>query len=197
MHPKILLITLTATALPDLVTAKADTTTIGFFNADISITVPVYSGTAGSVAGIDATATTYHIGCRKNAPKSLCQIDRPWTMIQGEETFSLTGIYTAWSSGKNAVTAIRNYDCKFKHSTESASCAMTVQVTGTVEEDTWSSTASMNASVPSDQVTYYGLEVTGGLESFTKSQATQTPGVAAVVTAMPLAGAAAKNVPSS
>ncbi|KAE8382254.1 hypothetical protein BDV26DRAFT_254175 [Aspergillus bertholletiae] len=168
---------------------------------------PTYSGTAGSVAGINAKETTYHISCTKDAPKSLCQIDKPWTMIQAENSWSLTGVYTAWSSekGGNAVTATQDYSCSFKHWTESPSCSFSVMVTGTIGGGPWSSSASTHLSIPSDKVTSFGLLVTGGVESFTMPQATQTPGAAAaalgapgkakaVATGIPLAGAAAVAV---
>ncbi|PIG88180.1 hypothetical protein AARAC_007246 [Aspergillus arachidicola] len=141
--------------------------------------------------------------CTKDAPKSLCQIDKPWTMIQAQDSWSLTGVYTAWSSGKDAVTATQDYSCTFTHWSESASCALTVKATGTLEGGKWSSDASTKVSVASNKVTTWGLLVTGGVESFTMPQATQTPGAAvggvmgnarAVVTGMPLAGAAAVAV---
>jgi hypothetical protein len=190
-----------ATALTGLVTADDKTTTIGYFGGEVTLTQPTYSGTVGSVAGINAKATTYQINCSKGAPKSLCQIDKPWTMIQGEETFSLTGVYTAWSSKSDAVTATTQIACSFKHYSESASCSASIGVTGTQGGGAWSSSASTTTSIASDKVSWYGLEVTGGLESFTKPQATETPGAAggpvnakAVVTGLPLAGAAAVAV---
>ncbi|KJK62059.1 hypothetical protein P875_00086412 [Aspergillus parasiticus SU-1] len=204
MHLKTFLLTLALTT-PTLIHAKdtATTTTAPYFGADVSIWQPTYSGTAGSVAGINAKETTYHISCTKDAPKSLCQIDKPWTMIQAQDSWSLTGVYTAWSSGKDAVTATQDYSCTFTHWSESASCALTVKATGTLEGGKWSSDASTKVSVASDKVTTWGLLVTGGVESFTMPQATQTPGAAvggvmgnarAVVTGMPLAGAAAVAV---
>ncbi|KAA8651247.1 hypothetical protein EYZ11_013256 [Aspergillus tanneri] len=192
-----------AAALTGLVSADDKSTTVPYFGAVIGLTQPTYSGTVGSVAGINAKATTYHISCEKDAPKSLCQIDKPWTMIQGEETYSLTGVYTAWSSKSNAVTATHMSACSFKHFSESASCSMSVGVTGTQGGGKWSSSTSTKTSIASDKVTRYGLKVTGGLESFTKPQATESPGAAAavgpvnakaVVTGMPLAGAAAVAV---
>ncbi|KAF7595824.1 hypothetical protein BBP40_004636 [Aspergillus hancockii] len=183
---------------------KTTTTTVPFFEGDIQIDLPTYSGTAASVAGINAIATTYAISCEKDAPKSLCQIDKPWTMIQGEETFSLTGVYTAWSSGSNAVTVTRDTHCSFKHSSESASCSMSLTATGSWGGSSWSSSASTATSIASDKVKVAGLKVTGGLESFTNPQATETPGVAAgvggpvgvraVATGVPLVGAAAVAV---
>lgn len=199
MHLKTLLLTLTSTAL---VLADDKTTTAPYFGPEVSFWQPTYSGTAGSVAGINARETTYHISCTKDAPKSLCQIDKPWTMIQAQESWSLAGVYTAWSSEKDAVTATQDYSCTFKHWSESVSCALTVQATGTLNGGSWSSSTSTKISVASDKVTTYGLLVTGGVESFTMPQATQTPGAAgvgvpvarAVATGMPLAGAAAVAV---
>ncbi|KNG88193.1 hypothetical protein ANOM_004240 [Aspergillus nomiae NRRL 13137] len=199
MHLKTLLLALTSTAL---VLADDKATTAPFFGAEVSIWQPTYSGIAGSVAGINARETTYHISCTKDAPKSLCQIEKPWTMIQAQESWSLTGVYTAWSSEKDAVTATQDYSCTFKHWSESASCALTMQATGTMNGGSWSSSTSTKVSVASNKVTTYGLLVTGGVESFTMPQATQTPGAAvvgvpvarAVATGMPLAGAAAVAV---
>ncbi|KAE8141032.1 hypothetical protein BDV38DRAFT_219230 [Aspergillus pseudotamarii] len=201
MQLKTALLTLAATAL---VVAKDETTTTApYFGPEVSFWQPTYSGTAGSVAGINAKETTYHISCTKDAPKSLCQIDKPWTMIQAQESWSLTGVYTAWSSEKDAVTATQDYSCTFKHWSESASCALTVKATGTWGGGSWSSSTSTKVSVASDKVTTWGLLVTGGVESFTMPQATQTPGAAAigapvnaraVATGLPLAGAAAVAV---
>ncbi|OGM40900.1 hypothetical protein ABOM_010000 [Aspergillus bombycis] len=203
MQLKTILLALTSTALVLADDKATTTTTAPYFGAEVSFWQPTYSGIAGSVAGINARETTYHISCTKDAPKSLCQIDKPWTMIQAQDSWSLTGVYTAWSSEKDAVTATQDYSCTFTHWSESASCALTVQATGTWGGGSWSSSTSTKASVASDRVTTWGLLVTGGVESFTMPQATQTPGAAvvgvpvnarAVATGLPLAGAAAVAV---
>ncbi|KAB8232665.1 hypothetical protein ETB97_012329 [Aspergillus alliaceus] len=199
MHPKHLLLTLAAT----LVSAKEDKTTVpGWDATGISFSIPTYTGTAASVAGINAEETTYHISCTKGAPKEYCQIDKPWTLIQGKETFSMTGSYTVGTTETDRITATRHYDCKFKNYSESASCSFSVTVTGSVGGGPWSSSALLETSIPSSNVGFYDMVVTGGVDKFTKPEATKTPGAAAgklvnaraVATGVPLAGAAAVAV---
>ncbi|KAJ5545477.1 hypothetical protein N7535_006137 [Penicillium sp. DV-2018c] len=186
------------TALAALATAET-TTTVGFFGADFAdITIPSYASVAASVTGINALATTYVVKCLKNAPKSDCHIEDPWTIIQGQNTMSFTGVYTAWSTGDvNAVTATRDIKCSFTSFTESASCSISYQMTGTVNGmSTSTSTSTSTKTVPTDSITYYELAVTGGVESFTATEATHTPSGAAgaqkpLITAAPMGVAAA------
>ncbi|MGV7705364.1 hypothetical protein PJN16_29640, partial [Mycobacterium kansasii] len=82
---------------------------------------------------INAAATTYNVGCLKDAPKTDCNIKNSWTIIQGPETVSLTGVYTASTSGKETsydITVTQSYECKIVSRTESASCTMSVGMTG-------------------------------------------------------------------
>lgn len=188
---------LLATAFSAMVAAQS-TTTIGFFAPAIpSITIPYYTSTGASVAGINAVATTYDVSCLAGAPTSDCHIDTPWTFIQGPTTFSMTGVYTGWSSGSDAVTATRNIKCSFTSLTESASCSISYRATGTSYGVSYSTATSGALSVATNSIMYDALLVTGGLSSFTAPQATQTPGMAAagpagaLITAAPLAAAAA------
>jgi hypothetical protein len=193
------LLLLTAAAFSGMVAADSTTTTVGFFGAPFDITIPLYTSTGASVAGINAVATTYAVSCLDGAPKSDCHIDHPWTIIQGPTTFSLTGVYTAWSTGKNAVTVTRSEKCSFTHYTESASCSVSYRATGTAQGTSYSTATSGASSFAAKSITYYQLPVTGGLSSFTAPQATQTPGAAAaaagparaLITAAPLLAAAA------
>lgn len=176
-------------------------TLIGHFGVEQDITsgvaVPTYGSTGASVAGINAIATTYHIKCQKGAPKSVCDIKKPWTMIQGPETYSLTGVYTVSGSGTaNVVTATRDYDCTFTSSSISASCDWSIKVTGTTAGESYStSTSLVNKNIPSDSVRDVAMLVTGGTKSFTAPAATKTPAAAPaaakpMVTAGPLGAAA-------
>lgn len=188
-----------ATAFSGTFAAKS-TTTIGFLGPQWQVTIPEYTSTAASVAGINAVATTYAVSCLDGAPTSDCHIDHPWTLIQGSTTFSFTGVYTAWSTGKvNAVTVTRKIKCSFTSQTESVSCSLSYQATGTVDGTSYSTATSAKSKFATNAVTYYALTVTGGLASFTAPQATKTPGAApalagparAMITAAPLGVAAA------
>ncbi|KKK12814.1 hypothetical protein ARAM_001178 [Aspergillus rambellii] len=186
---------------------KADDSSsiIGYFSPSWDATLMQYGGwtsTAASVAGINAVATTYEVGCRKNAPATDCDISHSWTIIQGPETVSLTGQYIASTSGKETsydLTVTQSYECALKSWTESASCTMSVGITGDLDGASYASSTSSQATyspVPTTEY-YYRLTVTGGLDSFTAPQATQTPGAAAgkpvgaLITAAPVLAAAA------
>lgn len=151
-----------------------------------------WTSTAASVAGINAVATTYRIGCLSGAPKSDCEIATPWTMIQGPKTYSLTGVYTVSGSGTvNAVTGTQKFDCTFAKATESPSCSFSVKVTGTTAGVSYStSTSSSTKNLPTKSYTSYGIDVTAGTASFTASEATKTPNGGAMVTAAPMGAAA-------
>jgi hypothetical protein len=195
MRPSIFL----ASALTTLVAAadSSSSTTKGIVYPDWSITIPRYESTAASVAGINALATTYQIKCLPGANTLSCNIKDPWTIIQGPATASFTGVYTASSTGKNAVTITREWKCNLKSYTESASCSMSFKASGTVDgRGISTSTSSSNKNLPRKQLATAGILVTGGISSFTAPQATQTPSGAAaapakaIVTAAPLGAAA-------
>jgi hypothetical protein len=185
-----------STALAALVTAD-ESTRINYFGGGMqwahSLSLHPWTSTAASVAGINAVATTYEIGCLSDAPKSDCEIATPWTMIQGPSTYSLTGVYTASGSGSvNAVTGTHNFDCTFAKATQSPSCSFSVKVTGTTAGVSYStSTSTSTKNLPTESYTSYGIDVTAGTASFTASQATQTPNAgAAMATAAPMGAAA-------
>ncbi|KAJ5196543.1 hypothetical protein N7449_007022 [Penicillium cf. viridicatum] len=185
-----------STALAALVTAE-ESTRINYFGGGMQwahkIHLHPWTSTAASVAGINALATTYRIGCLSDAPKSDCEIATPWTMIQGPKTYSLTGVYTVSGSGTvNAVTGTQNFDCTFAKATESPSCSFSAKVTGTTAGVSYStSTSTSTKSLPTKSYTSYGIEVTAGTALFTATQATQSPnGGAAMVTAAPMGAAA-------
>ncbi|KAG2002755.1 hypothetical protein GB937_009520 [Aspergillus fischeri] len=184
--------------------AHADdkTTTIGYFIPSWSATLLSYgawTSTGASVAGINAAATTYNLGCLKDAPKTDCNIKNSWTIIQGPETVSVTGVYTASTSGKETsydVTVTQSYECKIRSRTESASCTMSVGMTGSVGGATIASSTSSSATYSPATSSYYELVVTAGVDKFTAPEATKTPGVAAagpagaLITAAPVVAAA-------
>lgn len=184
--------------------AAADTTTVGYFGVNgwgNSVDMPGYTSTAASVAGINAIATTYQVDCMDDAPKTECHIKKPWTVIQGPQTYSITGAYIGWSTGKvNAVTATRDLGCTFTSYSESASCSYTYKATGTVNGLDYSTSVSDSTSnIPSGSISYYALPVTAGAPSFTAPAATKTPDAAAgpakpLITACPLGAAAAVAV---
>lgn len=187
-----------ASTLAALVAADSSTTTKGFVYPAWHITIPQYDSTAASVAGINALATTYEIKCLDGANSLDCNIKTPWTLIQGPATASFTGVYTADATGKNGITVTREWNCALKSYTESASCTMSYKASGTLEGTGYStSTSSSNKNMPTNQLTSGGIVVTGGIASFTASQATQTPSGAAaaparaMITAAPFGAAAA------
>jgi len=160
-----------------------------------------WTSTAASVAGINAEATTYHVGCVKDAPKTDCDYPTSWTIIQGPETVNFNGKYIATSSGKSAnydLTITESYECSLKSWTESASCTMSMSMGGSQNGGTYASSSSSKATyttAPRSEM-YYSLTVTGGLDSFTAPAATKTPGAAAagpagaLITAAPMVAAA-------
>lgn len=193
---------LLAVALTILGTQAAESSTIvGFFQPNWDVTVPANGqkvSRLASLAGINANAATYHIGCEKDAAKTDCDIPTSWTVIQGAETASFTAKYIASSSGSNGfdVTVTEMWDCKLQSSTVSASCTMSVGMSGSAGgSKTESSTTSKvtYSPVPIDQY-YYQLTVTAGLSSLTMPAATETGAAAgpvgAMITAAPVVAAA-------
>ncbi|KAJ5620260.1 hypothetical protein N7510_004244 [Penicillium lagena] len=186
------------TTLGALVAADG-TTIVPEFAAEwaTDVTILPYASTAASVAGINALYTTYQIKCLDDAPKAECQIDTPWTLIEGPGTYSLTGVYTRWGSGDVDLTATRQIDCTFTSSSLSASCSASYKATGTIGSISYSTSTSLSTSpIPTDSITYIAMLVTAGGKSFTEPQATQTPGAAfaaakPLITAAPLGAVAA------
>lgn len=189
-------------ALAALATADdASTTTAPYYgpswtSGDVDIALPTYSGTAGSVVSVNALETTYAISCLDDAQTSLCQIDDPWTMVQGISTFDLSGVYTAWD---DAVTVTVSEQCTYTNYSISASCSFSVSYSGSQSGAETSSSASTSSTFATDAYTFYGLEVTGGVDKFSEPEATETPGAApaggvmgvarAMVTAAPMVAA--------
>lgn len=186
--------------------AKADdasSTIIGYFSPPWSADLLQYGGwtsTAASVAGINAEATTYHVGCVKGAPKTDCNYPTSWTIIQGAETVSVTGKYIASTSDKSTsydLTVTQSYECSLKSSTESASCTMSAGISGTYNGGKYDVTTTSSATYTTAPISnsYYKLTVTGGLSSFTAPEATKTGAAAAgpagaFITAAPMVAAA-------
>ncbi|KAJ5383030.1 hypothetical protein N7517_000941 [Penicillium concentricum] len=178
--------------------AKDASTTIGIFSPTWANNLPGVTSVAASVAGINAKATTYHVGCVEGVDKSVCDIPTSWTVTQGPETVNFAAQYVATSSGTDGydVTVTETYDCSFKSWSESASCTMSVSMGGTLRGGSTASSSSTKASTSVATSSYYKLDVTGGVKSFTDPAATETPGAAAAgpaaafVTAAPMVAAA-------
>jgi hypothetical protein len=194
-----------AAALAAVAKADDSSTIIGYFSPSWSATLLELGGwtsTAASVAGINAEATTYHVGCLKDAPKSDCNYPASWTIVQGAETVSMTGQYIASTSDKTQsydITITQSYECSLKSSTESASCTMSVGMGGSLDGGKYESSTTSHATYTTAPIdgSYYQLTVTGGVNSFTAPEATKTPGAAAAgpaaafVTVAPMVAAAA------
>lgn len=181
------------------------TTTVGYFGIGSGLANEIgpfwFTSTAASVAGVNAVATTYEIQCLSGAPKSDCQIEskHPWTLIQGPATYNFDASFT-YSTHDMIATYTETADCSFTSYSESASCSWSVSATGSSSGGNLaSSTSSTNTNIPTDSVSYWKLEVTGGVSSFTAPQATKTPDAAVaaakpLITAAPLGAAAAVAV---
>lgn len=194
---------LLAAFLASLTQAKDSSSIKGYFSPswEDSQYTGGWTSTAASVAGINADATTYHVGCVKDAPKTLCNYPTSWTIIQGPETVNFNARYIASSSGKSTsydFTITETYECSLKAWTESASCSMSVSIGGSQQGGTYASsseaTTTYTTAPQSDM--YYKLTVTGGLDSFTAPEATKTADLAAggparsLITAAPMVAAA-------
>ncbi|CAG7921891.1 unnamed protein product [Penicillium olsonii] len=191
-------------SLATLVTAaEQSTTSRPYFGAgfDWASRVPNYESTAASVAGITSHLTTYEISCLTDAPKRLCNIETPWTLIQGSTTFSFTGKYLATTSHKvGTVTVDREFECSFTSTSKSASCAFEYEITGSNSGTSYSTaTSTSTSSVPTDSITYYPLKITAGISKLNSAKTTSTTGAAnptakAIITAAPMGAAAAAAI---
>jgi hypothetical protein len=187
-YPSLLIPALAALA------AAQSTTVVKVFEYSIDnpyLSYSTYASLAGSVVGINAEATTYKVACMSGAPKSVCSIGEPYTLVAGPSTVSFAQTFPFDIYGVSG-TASEDIACSFTHSTESANCVVTVAVTS---GDVSTATTSTK-SIPADDIFYKTLTVTGGLSLFNSPQATETPGAAAgphraLVTAAPLGAAAA------
>ncbi|CAP94202.1 hypothetical protein DTO013E5_9676 [Penicillium roqueforti] len=173
-------------------------TTIGIFSPTWDNDLPGVTSYAASVAGINAEATTYHVGCMDDVAKSDCDIVTSWTITQGPETVNFAAQYVATNPGTDGydVTVTETYDCSFKSWSESASCTMSASMGGTVRGGSTASSSSSSATSSTAASSYYKMDVTGGVKSFTAPAATETPGAAAagpagsLITAAPVVAAA-------
>ncbi|KAL5335191.1 hypothetical protein BJX70DRAFT_375750 [Aspergillus crustosus] len=169
-----------ALALATLSSAE-DTTTIGYFNADWddeNLAIPSYSGTAASVVAVNALETTLEIGCLDSAPTTLCSIDDAQTVIQGISTYSFSGVYTALAATP-ALTVTREMACSFSSYSLDAGCSFSLDISGSADGVEHTSSFSSETTFPTDSITYYELEVTGGVDKLEDPEATETPGGAA------------------
>ncbi|KAL3441382.1 hypothetical protein BJX65DRAFT_288714 [Aspergillus insuetus] len=181
--------TLLTLALAALATAD-ETSTVGTFglndrDLDSSIAIPSFTSTGASVVSVNAVATTYEVSCLKGAPTESCSIKDPWTVTQGISTYRLNAGYTDFA-GQIPLTATLDYDCSFETWSTSAECSLSFSWSGSASGAEMSSSWSTHTSLETGQVTYYELEVTGGLDKFDKPEATETPGGAAAGFAGPV-----------
>lgn len=190
--------TLLLPALAALAAAQS-TTVVSIFegfvqNPYVSASYSTYGSLAGSVVGINAEATTYKVGCMSGAPKSVCSIATPYTVIAGPTTVSFSQTFPIYIYGET-LSVSENVACSFTHTTESAECTIAAAVTSGGA----STTTTTTKSIPTNDVYYRSITVTGGLSLFNSPQATQTPGAAAgparpLITAAPWGAAAAVAV---
>ncbi|KAJ5476778.1 hypothetical protein N7475_002507 [Penicillium sp. IBT 31633x] len=187
--------------------ARADdssSTIIGYFVPSWDATMLKNGGwtsTAASLVGINAEAATYHVGCRKGAPKTDCNYPTSMTILQGPETVNVNRKYIATAaddSDNYDITVTESYECSLQASTESASCTMSVSMSGSLDGAKYESSTSSSATYTTAPISnsYYKLTVTAGLSSFTAPEATETADAAAgparaLITAAPMAAAAA------
>ncbi|KAJ5772718.1 hypothetical protein N7520_003247 [Penicillium odoratum] len=185
--------------------AAESTTTVGYLGVNNGLGDDIgpfwFTSTAASVAGINAEATTYEIRCLSGAPSSDCQIEskHPWTLIQGPATYNFDASFT-YSSDHTTATYTETADCSMSQYSTSVSCSWSVSATGSSSGGNLaSSTSSSSSNIATASITYWELEVTGGVASFTAPEATKTAGAAVgpakpLITAAPLAAAAAAAV---
>ncbi|KAJ5143863.1 uncharacterized protein N7515_002650 [Penicillium bovifimosum] len=166
--------------------AAADpaTTTISYFGIgqEGGANIAAYTSTAARVVGIDKYATTYEITCQTDAEK--CALPAPATIIQGENTFSVSLAVAVTSGGAVArVTAMES--CSFKHFSESASCSWTMAYTGSYDGTTETTHSSGTTSFRESEVTYLPLAVTDGVYAFTADATASTAPVTITPTMTP------------
>lgn len=191
-----------AVTLAALAVADSTTTNIGYFGINSGLAADIgpffFTSTAASVAGINALATTYQIECLSDAPKSDCQIDpkHPWTLIQGPGTYDFAASFT-YTTDSTTGTYTETARCTFTSYSVSASCSWSASATGSSSGGNLaSSTSTTEANIATASISYWKLDVTGGVSSFTAPQATKTPGAAGapakpLITAAPMYAAAA------
>lgn len=166
-----------ATALATLGAHADDASSriIGYFSPAWDQGLLQYGGwtsTAASLVAINTDAATYHVGCVKGAPKTDCNYPQSWTIVQGPETVSFSGVYIASTSDKSSsydITVTESYECSLQSSTMAASCTMSIGQTGSNNggKTAYSSTTSATYTTAPMASSYYQLTVTAGLKSIT------------------------------
>ncbi|KAJ0415701.1 hypothetical protein BJY00DRAFT_254170 [Aspergillus carlsbadensis] len=181
--------TLLTLGLVALATADSTSTvgTFGINDSDLesSIAVPGITSVAASVVSVNALETTYEASCLSGASTESCSIKDPWTITQGISTYHMNAKYTDFA-GAVPLTATVDFDCSFETWSTSAACSLSYSWSGSASNTELSSSWSTHTSLETGQVTYYELEVTGGLDKFDKPEATETPGGAAAAFAGPV-----------
>lgn len=155
-----------------------------------------WTSTAASLVAINTDAATYHVGCVKGAPKTDCNYPHSWTIVQGPETVSFSGVYIASTSDKSSsyeITVTESYECSLQSSTLSASCTMSIGESGSFDggKTAYSTTTSATYSSAPMASSYYQLTVTAGLKSITEFEATYTSAATTTASTSTQTGAAA------
>lgn len=136
--------------------------------------VPLVHGVAASVVGVNSHVTTYAVSCYSAAATGDCEIKKPWTLIQGPNTFSLTGQYTAAASEYvSTVTVDRDFKCSFTSSSLSPSCVFKQLVTGIQAGASYSSATSTTTTTRFN-LDYRGMMITAGYEKLPATTATNS-----------------------
>ena len=177
----------------------ASSSIIGYFSPPWDQGLLKYGGwtsTAASLVAINTDAATYHVGCVKGAPKTDCNYPQSWTIVQGPETVSFSGVYIASTSDKSSsyeITVTESYECSLQSSTLSASCTMSIGESGSYDggKTAYSTTTSATYSTAPIDGSYYQLTVTAGLKSITELEASLTSAATTTASAATQTGAAA------
>ncbi|KAJ6131225.1 hypothetical protein N7523_001685 [Penicillium sp. IBT 18751x] len=189
-----------AAALATLARADDGSTSIfGYFSPSWDQELLKYGGwtsTAASLVAINTDAATYHVGCVKGAPKTDCNYPHSWTIVQGPETVSFSGVYIASTSDKSSsydITVTESYECSLHSSTMSASCTMSFGQSGSDNggKTAYSTSTSATYTTAPMAESYYQLTVTAGLSSITEFAATHTSAATTTASAATQTGAAA------
>ena len=185
--------------------AAAQTTTVhwlGLLDSENNYDVDpsMFKSLAARVAAIDKTATTYEVRCASGVEDGDCGIksDKPMTLIQGPNTFSVSiGLDTKIHGVSASLDGER--ECSFTHSSEHVSCTLDMTLSASAQGESTSTAWSFSSSdIPATQISYYPLTVTDGVYAFTADatasatavKITATGGAVPMATAAPLGAAA-------
>lgn len=149
-----------------------------------STTIPVV-GVAGSIVGVDTTATTVALNCHNTTS---CAIGtKPVTLTQGPSTWVADIVTQTDLLGQTGSLNI-GVACNIVSSTQGATCTATGTVTIGPQDQSSAITLTTTTTIPSSRIHYDQLLITAGVEKLNSSPATQTS-TAAAVAVTPLPGA--------